>query len=237
MSLSLYYFGATKGTATDPATPVAAAAPSVASVGSTVSAASTDTISPGKPSGLAEGDLMVAFCVARDAPATATFSRSGWAGPTPTTGDLSCTTPLWKVADAGDVAASSFTFTASATQATVGGVILRVTGAASSGHFAASAQSIQSTAATPYDCPASGAVTSGDYLAIVSVSIENDHTDMSPPSGYTERVDYPMNYSLDTGLGVASKELTGITSEDPGGFTDSVLTVQRYHTWTLLVAS
>lgn len=92
------------------------------------------TVDFAKPSGLAEGDLMVGcfFTDAGSAPIT-TLTRSGWTanGPGEASAETSRLFNLYKLADSADVAASTFTFTTNYSGTgggKVGGAILRVTG-------------------------------------------------------------------------------------------------------------
>lgn len=83
-----------------------------------------------KPASLAVGDLMMAF-IANDQGKTVTpasgFTAAG-DGPQQNVGGGVRMNPFYKVADAGDVAASNFTFTAAAGNSFIAGGILRITG-------------------------------------------------------------------------------------------------------------
>lgn len=91
-----------------------------------------------KPSGLAVGDLMMAF-IAHDNTKAVTpasgFSAAG-DGPQGNAGGGNKISPFYKVADSGDVAASNFTFTAAASNTFIAGGILRITGFDTSQNFA-----------------------------------------------------------------------------------------------------
>ena len=93
------------------------------------SGAVTDVI-VAKPSGLAIGDLMVAFIDGAGGSST-TYSCSGWTADSSytlvSTGLGVSATILYKTADSGDVAASTFTFTAALGQAVLVGAIMRIT--------------------------------------------------------------------------------------------------------------
>ena len=96
---------------------------------STKAYASGSTITINKPTGLAVGDLMVAFVHKIDGD-VGTCTLTGWTAidsydDTSATGDYMFS--LSKIADSADVAASNFTFTLGETKST-GGAILRITG-------------------------------------------------------------------------------------------------------------
>jgi hypothetical protein len=81
------------------------------------------------------------------------------------------------------------------------------------------------------DPPASGTVASGDYLAIAYMSMQGKRGPNSGPTNYTERLDFYTTGgggpSSHLGMGISTRELTGITSENPGVFTAS-----NGDTWT-----
>ena len=88
------------------------------------------------------------------------------------------------------------------------------------------------------DPPASGTVSSGDYLAIAFFGIQGKRAPSTPPTNYTERIDHESTGgggpNSHVAMGVATRELTGITSENPG-----VFTADAGDTWaagTILVA-
>lgn len=107
----------------------------VESVSSTATASATTTLTITKPTGLAEGDLMVAILSAGDAGDTSVGTwntASGWSlvETNDFYGGVSQSVQI-KVATSGDVAASNFSFTVDATTTTLDGAILRCSGAAS----------------------------------------------------------------------------------------------------------
>ena len=106
------------------------AAPSVQSVGTKTWASATTVVIP-KPTSLAENDLMVA-CVAMDGDAGQTITPpGGWTAVRAATSAADGSTIyihcFYKVASAGDAAATDFTFTLSGTYQGAG-CILRITG-------------------------------------------------------------------------------------------------------------
>jgi hypothetical protein len=115
------------------------------------------SITVDKPSGLAVGDLMVAHLVRRDNDGTSRdFSRSGWTVITNTNANDGGGTASWtnaalyKVADAGDVAASNFAFTLSSTGDFLAGAIYRIDGQNSSPVSAVSTSIIQNSTSPSY---------------------------------------------------------------------------------------
>lgn len=95
------------------------------------SAAATDTdasVTIAKPSGLAEGDLMVAF-LSSSGLSGGWATLSGWTSMGSYSGDFDHQVSVQaKIAAAGDVAASDFTFTHSSGSGHVEGIMYRVTG-------------------------------------------------------------------------------------------------------------
>ena len=92
------------------------------------SATGTGSVVITKPSGLAEGDLMVAF-IADSSYANVPDTPSGWTKIVEHTGDLSMTiTAFAKIASSGDAAAANFTFTHPNGSATLAGFLYRITG-------------------------------------------------------------------------------------------------------------
>ena len=89
-----------------------------------------ETVTITKPTSLAEGELMIACISARSGSSPTINTASGWTlmtGSDFTNGSLSI---QWKIATAGDVAASDFSFTHTDTgNGFICGAILRVTGA------------------------------------------------------------------------------------------------------------
>ena len=100
----------------------------MAAYASSDSATGTGSVVITKPSGLAAGDLMVAF-IADAAYGNVPNTPSGWTKIIEHTGDLDMTiTAFAKIASAGDAAAADFTFTHPNGSATLGGVLYRITG-------------------------------------------------------------------------------------------------------------
>lgn len=105
-----------------------------------------------KPTGLAVGDLMVCYVGLINGTSVANFSTlSGWTEKSDYTGGSGTTNVIGcqvKIADAGDVAASNFTFTANAS-GRIGGVILRISGHAPNAYSATTTNALSSATSTP----------------------------------------------------------------------------------------
>lgn len=103
---------------------------SSANQGYTPSTGFTD-LTINKPTGLAVGDLMIALMGGTGGGAGKTWTASGWTTSSnqDTATSQFSTSILYKVADAGDVAASTFTISSNAAEISQWGCILRVTGA------------------------------------------------------------------------------------------------------------
>jgi hypothetical protein len=101
-----------------------------ASVGNSPGATSTSIVITA-PSGIQVGDLLVAYLCASRIAGTPTFSLSGWTAVNSTPNTTETNTVLqafWKIADSGDAAAGTFTFTLSLSRANIGAMV-RITGA------------------------------------------------------------------------------------------------------------
>jgi hypothetical protein len=173
---------------------------------------SSDTLTLNKPSGTVEGDLLVCFLDAIDGSdiSSDTFSSTGWTVKGHSDyhpGDYVTDGVLYKVAGASEPSSYDFVFTT--TPNGIWGVLVRISGADTAGTPVPVLQWANDAAGSLPNPPASGSVTEGDYLALAVVS-DYTYTTHSPPSGYTELAD---GY-----VSAASRELTGVTSEDPGTF-------------------
>lgn len=185
---------------------------------------SSGSITINKPTGTAEGDLLVAFfrCIAdqtvTDPGDWTTLDDDANSG----TSNYEVThAAFWKVAGASEGSDYTFTHTSSGSE----GCILRISGADTTtpaAAFPTFAEGYNSAA----DPPASGTVDSDDYLAIASAAAAAATIDTAP-TNYTLRVDA-------TGLDVATRSLTSATSEDPGTFSPNP--VYGWVAFTLLIA-
>ena len=193
------------------------AAPAYESIGSTGTMAATTTLTCGQPSGLTAGDLMVAVLTS---PADgATWSKSGWTALSAPAGLIPSHMVLWKIADSGDVSSWDGDFTLSTSSNGVGAV-LRISGAHATVPIASSvyedAYAEGGSPSTTPDAPASGIVGLKNYLALVTIGLNNDRT-LTVPSGYTEVLD--ANDSDNCTSAAGYKVLSSVTSEDPGTWT------------------
>ena len=119
---------------------VAFASVSTATANETSNNSTTLTLT--KPTGLAAGDLMIAVLTYSDGTESQFYALTGWTAVIGTDdGDL-VTTVLCRVADAGDAAASDFTFTKTAGDEVVNlcGALFRITGAGFTGSANITAQ-------------------------------------------------------------------------------------------------
>lgn len=101
----------------------------VESTASNVDYTSGASVTITKPTGLAEGDLMIAVCEGYGASGVVVDTASGWTSAIAPNLTLMCSKIQTKIADASDVAASDFTFTGSgAVYSMLAGTVMRVTG-------------------------------------------------------------------------------------------------------------
>lgn len=179
-------------------------APLWQSVGSVTSSIAGSSVVIPKPADLAVGDLMVAFVGA--AQLNTTTLPTGWTLILNTQRDGTNDVTLnssWKIAEASDVAATSFTFTLASSAAFIG-CIHRVS-------------AVDST--TPINVSGGGSGSATDPVApTITTTVDNclkicacvqfnaTNADYTPPSGYTERTDQ-------NGLGALSAQtITGETA-------------------------
>ena len=105
------------------------ATPVIQSSASTASAGPTSTCTITKPTGLATGNLMLALLFTYEGTgALSVTDESGWTTIEGATSGFQGFKSMYKVADAGDVAASNFTFDASGSADKFSGIIYRITG-------------------------------------------------------------------------------------------------------------
>ena len=193
----------------------------------------TDTIVVSKPTDTVEGDLLVAFVNCRGVVSASTWTASGWT--TIEDGgfiDLYQSFNLvvgafWKKAGPSEASTYSFVNSGSALQiSAISGAILRIDSQEATTPIAAAPAYAEAGTASAPDAPASGTVTSGDYLAIAAACW--DKSANTPPGSYTERADLAV-------ISVATRDLTGVTSENPGAF--GVAAEYGWAAFTLLIAA
>src|SRR5210317_1279620 len=195
------------------------AAPVLQSSNSAVNSGAATSLTLPVPSNIAIDDVLIAGVdTARQAgPITA---PSGWALLTSVFHDRGTYDWSYKVAVTLDTAAIDYTFSWS-TSSRVAGWIVRISGADPTTPISADTSTTGSGNAP--DPPASGTVSSGNYLAVAHFGIEGKNA-----AGATAPTNYTLAQAVETsgsgsqtthcGVGVASRQLTGITSEDPGTF-------------------
>lgn len=122
----------------------------------TTNGTAVTTVAATKPTGVIVGDLLVAVLVGVEAGggANQTFSSSGWTAYSSQDlnqiGVATASTVFYKMADSSDVSASTYTFTGTTTFGAISAVLMRISGARSSGIAALNSEhsSINSTFAT-----------------------------------------------------------------------------------------
>lgn len=198
------------------------AAPTVRNVQTTIQNTDTATsITITKPTDTAENDVMYAHISL--AASGGTPALSGWTvvPNTQVFHDGGTSAILEKIAGASEP--SDYTFAWTGGSRAVGGIVT-VQGNDSTTPTAANPTTATGGSANP-DPPASGAVALGDYLALAFTCLEGKTRTFTPPTNYGEEWDH-----ANSGAGsqidhesqsMASRELTAITSEDPGTFTAS----------------
>lgn len=126
-----------------------------------------------KPTGLAEGDLMVASLSVSSGGAVTISTASGWTLVANQTCANASANMQYKVATAGDAAASNFTFSSSAS-GFWGGTIMRVTGFAVGNELDASDSDFNNTANSPTISFTTTVSPSTDGNLIVAAYVAND---------------------------------------------------------------
>src|SRR5210317_409322 len=195
------------------------AAPVLQSSNSAVNSGAATSLTIPVPSNIAIDDVLIAGVDTARQAGTIT-APSGWTLLTSAFHDGGTYDWFYKVAVTLDTAAIDYTFSWSSTSR-VAGWIVRISGADPTTPISADT-STTGSGSTP-DPPASGTVSSGDYLAVAHFGIEGKNADgATAPTNYTlaQAVETSGGGSQTThcGVGVASRQLTGITSEDPGTF-------------------
>lgn len=186
--------------------------------------ANTGSVTITKPSGLAEGDLMLACIVASDdtgSTVTSPSTPSGWTAGSPSLNSVGASTLLkmrtyYKEADAGDVAASDFTFGTITSGDWINGCILRITGAVNSSPI----YKWDSDADTTDDSTLSGSIsvnTTVDNSLVLMFWAGRDSVGSPTTSGYTvsgtnptwtERIDTSQNDDLTHLIAIATATIT-----------------------------
>lgn len=179
-----------------------------------------------KPTGLAEGDLMIAAL--GQLGTNNLFSLTGWTSLGSSVAGDDALTILWKIADSSDAAASNFTFT-SATNAVALGGLLRITGTSFTGAANLSIDIDLENPSTATPSFASSLVPPGDSsLLIMGMFIHDTGGDNHDITGYavtnsnptwTERVSVD-NSGSDCDLEIATASFTPTTT--PGAYSMAV---------------
>jgi len=200
------------------------AVPTYQSIG-TVSriAASTDVVIP-KPSGVAVGDILVAYIGYRESSVRTVNTLSGWTylhGASATVGMYA----FWKTADSGDVSASNYTFTGSGNLTTASGCILRISGQATGNEIVSEydADNVTSTTLTY-----TTAVTPSTPESLITMAFVGRGASAPTLSGYTTTPSATFTERADLGIedgatdfffGVATAPYTGTSQITSRGVT------------------
>lgn len=201
------------------------ASPTVrASVPSTIQNSSAATsIGIAAPTGMANNDVLYAaitLAVSSGPPALSGWTAVASQGTNYAGGHSAI---LRKVITDASGEPGTYTFTWTGGSKAVGAIIA-VVGADNTTPEAATPTPATGFGANP-DPPDSGAVASGDYLAIAVGSSEGKPTPpaWTPPTNYTEESDDTTSgagsAAANCNASIATRELTSITSENPGTFT------------------
>lgn len=190
-------------------------------------ASSATSVTVNVPSSTQDGDLLLAFC-ANDT--TAQFlQEGGWHRMhTETTTSVGAAW-FWRTADNEP---ASYTFDHSGSAGGVAACIMRVTGASQPELTSWWAEPYSTGTGVPDPGPASLPSGSGatDCLVVTAFCSRIGRvTSSTPPTNYTERLDLWTN----AGLTVATREMTSITSENPGTF--SLSSTEQGIAFTVLV--
>jgi len=182
-----------------------------------------------KPTGTAEGDLLVAVISCVETPQ----AESGWTMDLSVSGDLAAV--YYKLA--GGSEPSTYTFDFGASSLVCAGGIIRISGAHQTTPVAAIPTSVYTGDGHP-DPPSSGTVSSDDYLAVALFGNIGPALSSTPPSGYDERVDHAEDATItEAAVGIATKTLSAATTENPGAFTLNSASSPTFNAaWTILIA-
>lgn len=211
--------------------------PVVSSKSNTAFAAGISSFTITKPTGLAVGDLMVAF-IGQLIQNTTLIAPGGWTiRYTDATGNGSFAV-YSKVADAADVAASNFSFSASVSTI-LGGAILRITGVASGSEVAATSVVFTNSPFTNLTETVSAATQSTDSLIIpffwvqdfvIGSVITISGYSITPTITLTEEYDFGYRDGASDGgsIAIASGTYTGSTTFTSVGATASLSAGSHY---------
>lgn len=175
----------------------------------------TDSLTINKPSSLATGDLMIAALHIHGS--SAGFSLAGWT--TLFTGDDGSNQGLrvlWKIATAGDVAASNFAFSTSGTSGDgMSGFIARITGTFSDVDNIMSTYDVNTSATTTHTFTPGLTPVLSNTLFLMGSGVRGDTTQSTYAVAnnnptWTERVDTSINTSNDSSISLATAALSAV---------------------------
>lgn len=169
------------------------------STNQTASSGAVNSLTITKPSGLVEGELLVAVLGAGDngsTPGPDINTLSGWTAVSADS-DSSSASIQYKFANSGDVAASNFTFTCANNTDVMAGTLLRVSGTENEGALGGSITNAQSTPADPDVASFTGSATPlrNSSLVVLAIaggglSATTSGYNSTPTVTYTELHDY-----------------------------------------------
>ena len=185
----------------------------------TTSSANAASLTITKPTGLAVGDLLVAFITAIAGGAFPIDTPAGW---TMTLYDSNSSTRKFgvftKVADSSDVAAANFTFTTSGGASAMVGVLVRCSGVASGSEITASEFDETFTTSSPSFTGASTPATTDSLVLMAMTGWDNGGLitvsgyASTPSKTWTELADLNINQgTIDPFLAVASAQSGSLT--------------------------
>lgn len=190
--------------------------------------ASSGSVTLTKPTGLAVGDLMVACIAFYFEGGTRTLTTpAGWTAQKKLDGTDGGIAVYTKVADSGDVAASNFTFSASASGDCIAGSLSRVTGYTSIGSSESDEASGTGSASVSYTTAVTPTV-SDNLVIVVFAGGDATWTGTPSASAYTLTPTETLSEIADVGvkngtnglcLGVATADNTGVDQITSRGVT------------------
>lgn len=192
-------------------------------------ASAATTLQITKPTSTANGDLLLAALYHNEG--AGDWSLGGWTHLAHQFFSQSSMCVLWKIASG---EGANYTFAHDGVATDVCGGILRISGAHATTPIAdVQAKEDLDLTGTTFDCPASGTMSWAlDYLAVAIVGFDQN-ANTTPPTNYTERVDV---ISASTSVGMATRALSAVTSDNPGTFATGVSDTYENVRWTILVS-
>lgn len=186
--------------------------PVVESSQSTITNTDASSVTITKPTGLAVGDIMFAYVATFDTSVHTHTTPAGWTlveAPVAASGRRRLSS-FYKVADSGDVAASNFTFSFSASVDKLGGAIIRTSGGVTGGYLSDSF-AVEPTSGTTFNVSTSLTPASGESLVLTTfmpvdfewtVTPTGTSYTLTPTTSMVEVVDVGIRDGGDDGFGL-----------------------------------